>query len=314
MKRDEQVPDQFERTPRDGLEARIRHHVEAMPPSERSVAELVLAHPGLLATHSATELAGLAGSSKAAVTRCIRRIGYASFAAVRAEARGAQRWGSPLYAETGLTRVAPPAESRPRGARARGAKGARLQDERLAAHVRAEVVNLDRSFAAIGQQRFEAIAQAIAGARRVLVLGYRNSRVLATHLAAMLGALRTGVELAPGAAGTLGESLASLSRHDVVVAVGLRRRVPVFMRAIRVAQAQGARVLYLTDAAAGTHASQPTWTMRVHCAGTSLFDSYAAAFSVANYLLALVAARCGEPARARLREIERLHGALDELA
>ena len=66
------------------LEQRISDCYEFLPNSERRVADLLLNFPAQLATHSATELASLAGASKAAVSRLIQRLGYASYASARA--------------------------------------------------------------------------------------------------------------------------------------------------------------------------------------------------------------------------------------
>ena len=52
-----------------------------LPGSELVVADLLLNHLGRLATHSATELAADAGASKAAVTRLMQRLDFASYAA-----------------------------------------------------------------------------------------------------------------------------------------------------------------------------------------------------------------------------------------
>ena len=51
------------------LESRLREHYDALPTSERKIADLMLDFPSEVAAYSGTELAGLAGSSKAAVTR-----------------------------------------------------------------------------------------------------------------------------------------------------------------------------------------------------------------------------------------------------
>ena len=79
------------------IDERIEGLTETLPDSERKLAELLSTRQVLLATHSATELAAMAGSSKAAVTRFIQRVGYRSFAEARREAREAQCWGSPSF-------------------------------------------------------------------------------------------------------------------------------------------------------------------------------------------------------------------------
>jgi DNA-binding MurR/RpiR family transcriptional regulator len=292
------------------LSARIERSYETMPPSEQLVADLLLDFPGRLATHSATEIASLARSSQAAVTRCIRRLGYRDFAQAKREAREAQRWGSPLYLDAdSAERVASRGSSRP--GRRPGAGGERRAA--LDAHFAADAQLLVRTREALSDADLAAAAQSIASARRVVVLGYRNSHVLAAYARSQIDLLRAGVELAPRAGETLAEVLVGLGPQDVVIAIGFRRRVPSFVHALRVAHQSGARTLLVTDPG-GALGSQPaTWTLSCHCRGASLFDSYVAAMSVLNYLGALVASLLGESARKRLQQAERLHRELGEL-
>jgi DNA-binding MurR/RpiR family transcriptional regulator len=74
------------------LQARVQQHYGELPKSERKLADLILDFPGEIAAYSATELANLAGASKAAVTRLTRRLGYQSFEEARVAARDAQSW------------------------------------------------------------------------------------------------------------------------------------------------------------------------------------------------------------------------------
>src|SRR5690606_22797890 len=81
----------------DSLERLIRSSYHDLPDSQRRIADLILESPGEIAAFSATELAALAGSSKAAVTRLVQRLGFKNYEAARRAARDAQNWGSPLY-------------------------------------------------------------------------------------------------------------------------------------------------------------------------------------------------------------------------
>ena len=87
------------------IDERVEALTKTLPDSERKLAELLTARQMLLATHSASELAAMTGSSKAAVSRFIQRIGYRSFADARRETREAQCWGiTGLSACTGFVR------------------------------------------------------------------------------------------------------------------------------------------------------------------------------------------------------------------
>lgn len=277
------------------LESRIRQVYATLPRSEAGVAELLLHHPGRLATHSATELAAAAGASKAAVTRLIQRLGYAGYAAARSEAREAQQWGSPLYLDAGTP--APPGWGRA-----------------YAAHAAADQQLLARTLQALDEPALAASVAALSAARRVVVIGFRNSAWLAMYARSQLGLLRPAVELAPLPAETLAEGLADLNRQDVVLAIGFRRRVPAFAAALGAARAAGARVVLLTDPSGAADVGRADWVLNCHCRGAARFDSYVAAVSLLNFLAEQVAAALGDAALQRLQGVEDWHRQLGDLA
>jgi DNA-binding MurR/RpiR family transcriptional regulator len=277
------------------LESRIRAKYESLPGSEAAVANVLLNHPGRLATHSATELATDAGASKAAVTRLIQRLGYTSYAAARAEARDAQQWGSPVYLEA----------SSPVG---QGRHSA------FAAHMAADQQILARTLGALTERDLDGAVEALASARRVVVIGFRNSAWLAMYARSHIGLLRPGVELAPLPTETLAEGMADLGPEDVVLAIGLRRRTPSFAAALHAAHAASARLVLITDPSGAADIAFADWTLTCHCRGASMFDSYVAAVSVLNFLAAQLAQHLGAAGLQRLKQVEQWHTQLGDLA
>ncbi|MCK5623368.1 MAG: MurR/RpiR family transcriptional regulator, partial [Alphaproteobacteria bacterium] len=145
------------------LESRIRDRYEALPSSERKIADLILDFPGEIAAYSATELAELADSSKAAVTRLIRRLGFSNFEEARRAARDAQNWGSPLYLmprkpdQTGF-------------------------ESRVQNHIEQDMKTISLTMESLSPETVNGIVTAIWRARRVFVFGNRNSHFLARYL------------------------------------------------------------------------------------------------------------------------------------
>lgn len=281
-------------SPSVALESRIHACYEGLPGSEARVADVLLTHPGRLATHSATELAADAGVSKAAVTRLLQRLGYDSHAAARDEARLARQWGAPLY----LQSDAPPGDGR---------KAAYAQ------HVAADQQSLAHTLHGLDEAALDGSVLALARARRVVVLGFRNSAWLALYARIQLGLLRPAVDLAPLPSQTLSESLVGLGRGDVILAVGMRRRVPGFAAAIQAARAEGVRIVLLTDPTGAADVPGADWTLGCHCRGAAMFDTYVAAVSVLNFLCGQVAAQLGTAALQRLQSVEQWHGRLGDM-
>lgn len=276
------------------LEARIQAHYETLPPAEKRLGDLLLGFPGDVATYSAGELADMAGTSKAAASRFFQRIGYKDFNEVRREVRGARHWGSPIYLSA-------------------TDKAASKSSQSIAAHLAQETENLSRTLEALRPDVLRDAASAIGEARRVFIIGFRNSRMLALYLHRQLLLMRPDVLLLPQPGQTLGEDLVDLGPEDVLVVVGMRRRVAAVSKVMEVAGKQGARILLLTDPSATRTARQATWTITCEVRSTSIFDSYAAGMSVLNLLCASMFRDGLKDGYDRLRRIESLHDDLDEL-
>src|SRR5215207_4977688 len=82
---------------RASVRARLRAQYEQLSPAERRLADAVLNFPGDLASYSATELAAIAEVSNTAVSRFVRRLGFANYDEMRRLARKEQEEGAPLY-------------------------------------------------------------------------------------------------------------------------------------------------------------------------------------------------------------------------
>ncbi|HEY5789611.1 MAG TPA: MurR/RpiR family transcriptional regulator [Gammaproteobacteria bacterium] len=276
------------------LQSRIQAHYAELPRAERRLADFLLGQPHEVASYTATELAQLAGTSKAAATRLFRRLGYRDFNAVREEARTARRWGSPLYLD------------RPRGRR--GSTG-----DPVARQLAQDQANLRATLGALSPQLVDSIAMAIAGAPRVFVIGYRNSRFLAHYLQRQLLLLRDGVALIPAAGQTVAEDLVHLEPEDVVIVIGLRRRAAVLPRVLELVRARGARILMLADPGEVAHHGGATWWLTCHVDGPAQFDSYAAVMSLLNLLCAAIFRLDPQRGYQRLQAIEALHDELVDL-
>lgn len=283
-----------ENAARNPVDNRILDLYDRLPASERRLADVVLECQGDLARYSASELAEKAGVSRATTSRLFRRLGYDRFGDARREARGIEPWGSPLSTET----------LGPRPADARG---------RLSLHLARDVQNLSRTFDSLRPEALDEAIRLLVAARRVWVIGFRNSHALAHYARNVLTTLKPDVRLTPGPALDVAEDLASLSDRDVVLAIGLRRRPHLFRRLLALMHGRGVPIVMVTDPTASTPARYATVVLRCHNWGSSLFDSYAAAISVLNLLCAHVATELGAAARDRLATIEDIHGELDDL-
>ncbi|MCK5777808.1 MAG: MurR/RpiR family transcriptional regulator [Rhodospirillales bacterium] len=275
------------------LEKAIRKHYPELPESERRIADLILEFPGEVAAYTATELAKLSNGSKAAVTRLIQRLGYSNYDEARRTARDAQAWGSPVY----LMAKKPEPSS----------FAARVQS-----HIEQDTQNINVTLQSLRPDTVRAIVKAICKAKRVFCLGWRNSYFLAGYLQWQIIQVRPDVILLPAAGNTLAENVAAMNKDDILICVGMRRRVPQMNTVIAQANANGAKVLYVTDRTAPPVASA-TWTIPCAVRGTDPLDRYGAVLSLFHFLSIAVFEEMAEHGRDHLQTIERLHDELGEL-
>jgi len=145
------------------------------------------------------------------------------------------------------------------------------------------------------------------------VVGLRNGHFVAAYAAYLLAQLREEVVSLPGAAMTLAEDLVSLGGGDIMVVVDFRRRSALLQTIVEAARHAGASLVFIADPGMPT-LSRPG-DIVLHCLtdGASLFDSYVAAISLANFLCAAVAKELGNKSRKRLAAIETLHDMLGDI-
>lgn len=276
------------------LERRIHAQYEYMPGSERPLADLILEYPGDILLHSATSLSERAGVSKAAVSRFVKRIGYGSYGEMQREVREAQDAGEPIYLNT--ARVTPAREG-----------------DSLRRHLDQDLMNLRQTFEGLQPEDADAVVSRVLEAKRVWVLGFRNSHFFAAYVRRQLIQSRPDVVLLPAAGQTLMEDLGTASADDLMIAIGFRRRPPQLRRVMEVVHGAGVPIAYVTDRVAVATTRYATWCFRCQVRGMSLFDSYVGVISLLNYLCTEVAAQAGDTGRAHLSRIEDLMELLGEI-
>ncbi|MBH1964779.1 MAG: MurR/RpiR family transcriptional regulator [Comamonadaceae bacterium] len=271
------------------MQERILEMQHDFTESEQRLAEVALAHMSTLAAYSATELAQMAGVSKATAGRFFRRLGYESFNDARSRQRDAGDKGSPLFALAGIE------------------PGGVVAEESLRAHLSDDLQNLANTFERLDPADLKRATLTLQKGRRIFIAGFRNGRVLAQYAWALLTQLRDGVQLVPGAGLNLAEDLADLNEGDVLLVMDFRRRVALLRPMVEHANQVSAQVIVLTDPSATELPARADVILRCVNKGAGIFDSYIAAMSVINHLCTSLGLALGPAARQRLAQIEALH-------
>lgn len=271
------------------LRERIQTQYAALSLIDRKLADVLLAHESELLTYSATELAALAGVSKASTARFFKRLGFADFQAFRQHQRAPQP--SPLSRVT--------------------QQG--LRNNPLQQHMAHDAQCLQALAQGLSDASVQRAAKLLAGARRVWVVGYRNGYMTAFYAQALLSQLRAEVHLLNQGMGEDAELLAEIQQGDVLLAMDFRRRTRRLSQVVDIACEAGAALVLVSDAHVSALAARAQALFICPAQGEAIFDSYVGAISLINYLATATLAQLPKKARSRMTAIEQVHAQLDDL-
>ncbi|QYM94864.1 MurR/RpiR family transcriptional regulator [Dickeya ananatis] len=273
------------------IDERLRSQYSELSPQEQRVAEFIFDHLDDLISYNSAELARLSGVSKATVSRLFRRLGYPSYREMRDELRTLRQSGMPLTDN----------------------RDAVQGNTLLARHYKQEMANLTQWVNQIDPQQFGAVIGALQQARRVCILGLRNSYPVALHLRQQLLQIRPQVPLLAQPGQTLAEELADLDEQDVVIVVAFRRRPRLIQPLLQQLHTRQIPVLLLCEPQ--VHALPPlaAWVLSAPLDSVSAFDSYAGAMSLVNLISNALLHHMLAEGRQRIHDIADLYLQLDEL-
>lgn len=274
------------------LHALIRGAYSRLSEADRRVADLILNFPGGLPGYSGSDLARMASTSNATVSRFVRKLGFADFEEMRRRARAEMESGTPVYLI--------------------GRSTIEGEGDLLDRHAETAIDNIRRSAASIDREDFGAMIEAVASARRVWIAGFRHGYAIANYLRWSLAHARSEVHLLPASGDTLGEHLVDMSSDDVLIVLAFRRRVPAIAALCQFAADTKVAVAILTDPGLVEDHSA-TWLFPIFCQTRGPIDDHAAALVMAHAITESVIAKLGSAARDRFANIDSVHDALDEL-
>lgn len=273
------------------LRQRMADLAKSGAPGLRGFAAWLAARPEELAFHSVRGLAEAAGTDPNIVMRAVKAAGFDSFAATRKAVQQSFRGMDRGY----VARA---------GALARHSPGALVRELRDAALVNAEAA-FDPALCAA----MEAVVPHLLAARRVHCIGVRMGYALAHYFTYRGAVAHANIMPSPAQPGLIVDQLADCDARDVVIVISFAHYSAEVVRAARIAHAQGARVIALTDRSDSPLVQTAWQVLRAPVTGPHVMYSIAGALLMVETLLELMASR--DPA-ARDR-IERFESRLLEL-
>ncbi len=290
LKQDPQI--QAHSRPAGSLAELVRSRYGVLSSGERRVADTVLGGGAIIATLKATELAASARVSKATVSRFVGKLGLSGFDDFRHMARANHEFaaGSPLQIMAeGL-------------ATTHGDLGLLLRET-----YRRDQLNLSRTYADLPLQDLEAIVSLLCGAKQLVFADFRKQYALAYYATTLFRVIRPGVSSLPVLGATAVDGMLDIGPGDVVVMFPFRRPERDQNRLSQAVRDSGARLVTIGDIWPCPASERADVRIYCHTESAGVFDSFVAPISLINVLFAATAARLGESAQARLRDLETRH-------
>jgi DNA-binding MurR/RpiR family transcriptional regulator len=278
--------------PLQSLTLLIQEHAERLSPTDRQIADLVLSFPGELASYSATELARMSGTSNAAVTRFVRRIGFRSYEEMKHHVRDIRRTGSPAYLME--------------------KESVGTIGDQIKRHMLASLGNIENTFADLDPDALSEAVEGIATARRVAFIGMRNGHFLAKYLRWQVSECRGGTELLPRSGETLAESLVDLGADDVLVIFAIRRIVPSMRAVLALTKTLKCRTLIVADHFFHTDV-RATWLLTCATRSPSPLDNHVSVLLLCHIIADELLQSLNAAGRKRLVAIEDMHLTIGEM-
>ncbi|EMB4650176.1 TPA: MurR/RpiR family transcriptional regulator HpxU [Klebsiella aerogenes] len=273
------------------LDERLKAQYASLSPQEQRVADFIVDHFDDLISYNSAELAQLSGVSKATVSRLFKRLGYEKYRDMRDELRTLRQSGMPLTDHR------------------EAVQGNTL----LARHYKQEMANLTQWVNALDARQFAEAINALVKARRVVIIGMRNSWPLALHLRQQLLQARGQVVVLPQPGQSLSEELVDISAEDIVVVMAFRRRPRIIRPLMQQLQQRGVPQLLICEPQAHSLFPLACWRLSAPLDSVSAFDSYASANSLINLLANALLHEILDSGRPRIHDIATLYQQLDEL-
>ncbi len=259
---------------------------DRLTPTERRIAEAVLAEPTLLAFGTVSDLAGHVGTSRPSIVRFANKLGFEGYTDLQGHVR------------SGLSHQISRPSDRIR------------HDDPTTVSVK---IALEGAIASVVEategDRLATLAGPIVRADSVWIVSGETSRAGAYALHSGITMIRPGVHLVEGH--SIGTDLSSAGPGDAAVVFDFSRYRRQAIRAARILAGLGVEIVAITDGPLSPLAAlTDTWCeLKVPAIGP--FDSSIPAVAIAELLVAQVANDLHDEAKDRIDRIEQLWAATE---
>jgi len=264
-----------------GIQDLIASASDRLTPTDRRIAEAVLANPTLLAFGSVSDLAERIETSRPSIVRFATRLGFGGYAELQAWAR-----------DQVSRRLARPSQR----IRLGGSEAAPLRRSIEGA--------IDVAFESLDDERLHALVRPLVTARSVWILSGETSMAGAHTLYSGLSMLRSDVRVVMEQ--SVGRDLASAARGDAAMVFDFARYRRHAITAARALADLGVTIVAITDGPLSPLASLAHAWGELQIPAVGPFDSSVPAVIAAELMVAHAVTMLGDDARDRIDQLELL--------
>lgn len=267
--------------------SRIETAYDKMSKGHKAISRYVLAHFDKAAFMNVSRLSEVTGVSEATVVRFSTELGYEKY----------QQFQKAVleYAKSRLTSVQ----------RMDIAYERMENDGILKSVLNSDIDKIRSTLAAMDEMEFDRAVDAIAGARRVYIVGLRSAASLAGFLGYYLNLIFDDVRVVSSiSAGEIFDQLYRVSSEDVVIGISFPRYSMRTINALKYAKSKGGTVIGVTDGALSPITETADYCLLARSDMESFVDSLVAPFSLMNALIVALGARKKEEVYQNLENLE----------
>lgn len=262
---------------------RIERLYAELSPNGRKLADHLLHNSQDIINCTVAELAFKTQTSKATVSRFFRQLGYDSHFDVKREMNELRAAGYPIN----------------------------MQDVSSSNGYKAEINRLKQTFDNIDNQQLLQFVDDIVHAKRITLIGFRNSYPLALHFRQQLLQIKNQVRVLPYPGQSLSEDLEDMDAEELFIIMGFRRRPRFFSSLLQ--QTSKNKVALFADPSGQIYKGSSDYLFICQLGQEQALDSYAAPMSLIAVICNKVLSKLSDQGQKRIARISERFKLLDEL-
>jgi len=165
------------------------------------------------------------------------------------------------------------------------------QENVLESVLKADIENIKITLEKINHQTFENIVNSLFKARKIYIIGLRQSAALSGFLAFYLNIILDNVKLVEYGVSDIFEQMLNIDEQDILIGIGFPRYTTRTIEAISFAKSKNANIVVITDSLLSPLAEKADYTLIAQNNITSFVDSLVTPLSIINALIIAVGLR-----------------------